>query len=53
MANKPQYELVTSFNTVNEAFATSNTVSQKSDKQSSLKDLILQLISAQTEQNRL
>ena len=53
MANKPQYELVNSFNTLNEAFATSNTVSQKSDKQSSLKDLILQLISAQTEQNRL
>lgn len=53
MANKPQYELVNSFNTVDEAFATSNTVSQKSDKQSSLKDLILQLISAQTEQNRL
>ena len=53
MSNKPQYELVTSFSTVNEAFATSNTITQKNDKHVSLKDLILQLISTQTEQNRL
>lgn len=53
MSNKPQYELVNSFNSGSKSFATSNTITQKNEKQSNLKDLLLQLISAQTEQNRL